>query len=73
MSRYDYLPCVNTPYDAGIQPTFPAILVTGANNTCVNDRRLIFNIKSDSAFVQVADGSLLPMTASVTLNDHPTI
>ena len=75
MGRFDYLHGVNTPYDAGIQPTFFEILGTGANNTYVNDRRQISNMKSDSdsAFVEVADGSRLSITASGTLINHSTI
>ena len=73
LSRYDYLPVGNKPNDAGIQPTFPAILDTGANNTYVNDSRLISNIKSDSAFVEIADSSRLPITDSGTLINDPII
>ena len=68
-----FLPDGNKPNDVGIQPTFPAILDTGANNTYVNDSRLISNIKSDSAFVEIADSSRLPITDSGTLINDPII
>ena len=32
MGRYDYMPGINHPYDAGIQFTSAAILNTGADN-----------------------------------------
>jgi len=56
MGRYDYVPGINSPYNAGIHKLIPAILDTGANFTYVNDRRLINNIKPHSALVEVADG-----------------
>ena len=48
-------------------------LDTGANNTYVNDRRLISNLTSASASVEVADGSHHPILASGTLVNHPSI
>ena len=67
MGRYDYVPGINTPYDTGINISSPAILDTGANNTYVNDRRLITNLTSGSASVKVADGSHHPILASGNL------
>ena len=50
-----------------------AILDTGANQTYVNDRRLISNLHSESGSVEVADGSRNPIIASVPLLYHPHI
>jgi hypothetical protein len=51
----------------------PVILDTGANNTYVNDRRLITNLTSGSASVEVADGSHHHILASGNLVIHPSI
>ena len=69
MGKYDYVPGIYTPYDAGINISSPAILDTGTNNTYVNDRRLITNLTSGS--VEVADGSHHPILASGNLVSHP--
>jgi len=71
--NYDYVPGLNSPYDAGINISSPAILDTGANNTYVNDRRLISNLTSATALVEVADGSHHPILGSGTLVNHPSI
>jgi len=73
MGKYDYLPGINSPYDAGIQISSPAILDTGANNTYVNDRRLLTNLTSASDSVEVADGTHHTIVASGTLVNHPSI
>ena len=73
MRKYDYVPGVNSPYDAGIILSSPAILDTRANNTYVYDTRLIINLTSASASVEVVDGSHLPILASRNLINHPSI
>jgi len=73
MGRYDYVPGINFPYDVGIKISSPAILDTGTNNTYVNDRRIITNLTSASASVEVADGSHHPILASGNLVSHPSI
>ena len=67
MGKHDYVPGINSPYDAGIRLSSPAILDTGANNTNVNDRRLMTNLTSASDSVEVADGSHHPILASENL------
>ena len=41
MGEYDYVPGINSPYDAGVNLHTKAILDTGANSTHVNNRRLL--------------------------------
>ena len=38
LGRYDYMPGINHPYDAGMISHSSVILDTGANQTYVNDR-----------------------------------
>ena len=73
MGKYDYVPGINSPYDAGIRLSSPAILDTGANTTYVNDRRLMTNLTSASDSVEVADGTHHPILASGNLVNHPSI
>ena len=73
LGRYDYMPGINHPYDASIPCRSSAVLDTGANQTYVNDRRLISNLHSESSLVEVADGSRHPIMASGPLVSHPHI
>ena len=73
LGRNDFMPGINHPCDAGITCHSSAILDTGANQTYVNDRRLISNLHSETASVEVADGSKHPILASGPLVSHPHI
>ena len=67
------MPGINHPYDAAISCQSSAILDAGSYHTYVNDRRLISNLQSDSAFVEVADGSRHSTIASGNLVSHSNI